>query len=608
MTAPSRRRSRVTGGAAAALLAFGAGTGLTLPASAADVTTADAATGSSAGATAGATAARAGARKVKVDSESDLRDAVEQANASTGLTRIKVRDHVRLRGGQLDVTGDIVVNARAHRIDARGASRIFDVADGGRLVLKQARLVKGAAPTGENGGAIRSAGEVVLRGTTIRASVAEGTGASGGAIANEAGTLLVSGSVLRGNSATRAGGAIEAVEGETTLIETRVIENATGAEPGNGGGLHLTGTGTVSVQSSWVADNTASAEGGGLWSSATGTFTVDRTVLMDNVAEGVAADQGGGALYNDGGALTVTRSSLEGNRATGTAGSGGGILNNLGTLSVERSTLSGNTANRAGGGIEANVGTTTLDGVELSGNDAGQAPGNGGGLHLTGAGTVDVSQSTVTDNTAVEGGGLWNSSGGTLTVRGSSLAGNSASGAEADQGGGAVYSDGGTTEVLGSELTDNSATGAAGSGGGILAKGGSLVVRRSVLDGNDAQRAGGGKGARELLLQIHPVGDHNDPAVLQGVTEEQSPAQIDHGERLTGAGGVPEHAAFALAAGFEVGDALQKRLDPESLRVPGRDFPDLSIEQDEEPQKLQKPVPVEQADQEPILFCGHDRL
>ena len=495
MTAPSRRRSRVTGGAAAALLAFGAGTGLTLPASAADVTTADAATGSSAGATAGATAARAGARKVKVDSESDLRDAVEQANASTGLTRIKVRDHVRLRGGQLDVTGDIVVNARAHRIDARGASRIFDVADGGRLVLKQARLVKGAAPTGENGGAIRSAGEVVLRGTTIRASVAEGTGASGGAIANEAGTLLVSGSVLRGNSATRAGGAIEAVEGETTLIETRVIENATGAEPGNGGGLHLTGTGTVSVQSSWVADNTASAEGGGLWSSATGTFTVDRTVLMDNVAEGVAADQGGGALYNDGGALTVTRSSIEGNRATGTAGSGGGILNNLGTLSVERSTLSGNTANRAGGGIEANVGTTTLDGVELSGNDAGQAPGNGGGLHLTGAGTVDVSQSTVTDNTAVEGGGLWNSAGGTFSITDTVVEDNTATGDDATQGGGGVYNDGVMT-ISGSRIDGNTATGTSGSGGGVLNNGegtnpAMLTIDDTSFDANSSSRAGG---------------------------------------------------------------------------------------------------------------------
>ncbi len=147
MTAPSRRRSRVTGGAAAALLALGAGTGLTLPsASAVDVSTADAATTSSAAA---ATAARAGARKVKVDSESDLRDAVEAANASTGLTRIKVRDHVKLRGGQLDVTGDIVINARAHRIDARGASRILDFADGGRLFLKQSLLVKGTAPTGD---------------------------------------------------------------------------------------------------------------------------------------------------------------------------------------------------------------------------------------------------------------------------------------------------------------------------------------------------------------------------------------------------------------------------------------------------------------------------
>lgn len=82
-------------------------------------------------------------------------------------------------------------------------------------------------------------------------------------------------------------------------------------------------------------------------------------------------------------------------------------------------TVGDNTANRAGGGIEANGGSTTLQRVTLSGNATGPAPGNGGGLHLTGTGTVDVINSTVAGNTATaEGGGLWNSAAGTMSVQG----------------------------------------------------------------------------------------------------------------------------------------------------------------------------------------------
>ena len=50
------------------------------------------------------------------------------------------------------------------------------------------------------------------------------------------------------------------------------------------------------------------------------------------------------------------------------------------------------------------------------------APGNGGAVHLTGAGSGDVTGTEVSGNTAsAEGGGLWNSASGTFTVTGSDI-------------------------------------------------------------------------------------------------------------------------------------------------------------------------------------------
>ena len=149
------------------------------------------------------------------------------------------------------------------------------------------------------------------------------------------------------------------------------------------------------------------------------------------------------------------------NTADGTSGSGGGILNNLGTLSVNDGSVSGNSAARAGGGIEANVGTTIVDATTMSTNTTGPNPGNGGGLHLTGAGSVTLTGITALNNTAAaEGGAIWNSATGTTVVRNSSVTGNTASGAAADQGGGGLFNDGGLLQVSRSQVMDNVADGA----------------------------------------------------------------------------------------------------------------------------------------------------
>jgi hypothetical protein len=240
---------------------------------------------------------------------------------------------------------------------------------------------------------------------------------------------------------------VEADAGTTTLRLTTLIDNDAGPAPGNGGGLHLTGAGQVTVEGGRVAHNRAAAEGGGLWNSAGGSMLVARCSVDGNTASGNDADQGGGGLFNDGGTLTVQGVSLVGNTADGTSGSGGGILNNMGTLDVSRSLIAFNDSSRAGGGVEANVGSTSLRRVVIIGNRTGDAPGNGGGVHLSGSGTVDIALAVITRNEATsEGGGVWNSATGTTTVTSSVIQANLA------PVGPDLFNDGGTFTVNGNPV------------------------------------------------------------------------------------------------------------------------------------------------------------
>jgi hypothetical protein len=328
---------------------------------------------------------------------------------------------------------------------------------------------------------------------TIDGNTADGLAGSGGGVLNvSGGTVTIANSTISNNSSQRAGGGVEANGSNTTLWNTALLGNSTGAVPGNGGGLHLTGVADIHVVGGEVSGNTAASEGGGLWNSAGGTMFVRNTTLDGNTASGAAADNGGGALFNDGGTLTVRNTSMDGNAADGAAGSGGAILNNGGTLSVDLSTLSSNTSSRAGGGIETVAGSTIVGRSMLVANETGPAPGNGGALHVTGAGDVDVFRTLVQGNIAAsEGGGLWNGSA-TMDVINSIILENTASGAAADNGGGGLFNNLGTLNVSGSRIDFNIANGASGSGGGIFNDQGLLTVVDTGIRDNESNRAGGG--------------------------------------------------------------------------------------------------------------------
>ncbi|HEX8268603.1 MAG TPA: choice-of-anchor Q domain-containing protein [Flavobacterium sp.] len=357
----------------------------------------------------------------------------------------------------------------------------------------------GAAADNGGGGIYNlNGGTLTIQNAIISGNSATGTAGSGGGIFNDVGGMLtVSNSSIIQNTANRAGGGIEDNSGAgSAVVLTNVLlnENEVFTSPGNGGGLHVTGQGDVTISGGTVNMNEAGAEGGGLWNG-TGVMTIDGTTIDGNTASGALADQGGGGIYNlNGGTLTITNAVISDNIANGTAGSGGGILNDVGSqLSISNSTISGNSARRAGGGIEDNSATSTLTltNVNLSNNTVTGAPGNGGAIHITGAGSINISGGTVSNNTAaLEGGGLWNGTG-TMNVSGTTISGNVAQGAAADDGGAGIFNNGGTLNLNNAILTSNLATGTSGSGGGLLSTAGTVTIIGTVFDNNSANRAGG---------------------------------------------------------------------------------------------------------------------
>ncbi len=177
----------------------------------------------------------------------------------------------------------------------------------------------------------------------------------------------------------------------------------------------------------------------------------------------------GGGISNAG-MLTVSNCTVSGNGAA-FPDEAGGIFNS-GTLTLNNSTVSGNAARWAGG--ISNSGTLTLNNSTVSSNSF-------GGIFNYGSGTLTVSSSTISEN---DGQGIFNR--GTLTVTNSTISGNSA------EDGGGIYVLSGMVTVTNSTISGNTAYGEViveGRGGGIYSSGATgvtLNLRNTILAGNTA--------------------------------------------------------------------------------------------------------------------------
>ena len=227
--------------------------------------------------------------------------------------------------------------------------------------------------------------------------------------------------VARGGGAFFAASSSTGAELYVDIIDTQVVSNSAGADAGGvfargraGGVLDL------EINNTEFVANTASASGGAIVVNAFGSAQPGQAdvLVTDSLFDRNTA-QNGTIVNSFSGSLLVERSTIEANTVSG---NGGGILNQ-GSASaspqpvtiVRNSTLAQNSAQFLGGGVMNYGGTLEIFQSTLSGNKALRGAGgyfgslpnamqsesvSGGGSNFT-----VIDRSTITQNTATNGGG-----------------------------------------------------------------------------------------------------------------------------------------------------------------------------------------------------------
>ncbi len=395
----------------------------------------------------------AGAATFTVTSADDagpgtLRDAVAAANGTAGA------DVIEFAAGLGDIvlqsqitileTLQIVGPADQQIIRSDGSSRLLDVPISGAVVtlqnlfLADGRTTYAGSPGYSaycglyygDGGAVCSADDVALIGTTITGSGTSGDSASGGGLFS-LGDVTLDNSTISDNFTSdgpaRGGGLF--VAGNLVMRESVVSGNSTDGDSASGGGLAVDGN--MSAYDSTISGNSTIAD-----NSRAGGFEVggdllfDASSLADNTTSGDSSFGGGGVVLGDveiidsrivgnstdgqfafGGGLVgfspaiVRNSEISGNRTRGTFADSGGLAFQT-IVEIFDSTISGNATEGedSDDGGATIYGQATIVNSTISGNTA-LAPGSRTGGLRVGDADATIANSTITANSAASGAG-----------------------------------------------------------------------------------------------------------------------------------------------------------------------------------------------------------
>jgi hypothetical protein len=226
--------------------------------------------------------------------------------------------------------------------DVAPVDRILDIPSGGpTITLSNLTITKGAAPSGANGGAIKQeSGSLTINNSSIGNSKTPSAGTKGGGIyaAATASSLTMTDSNVSGNQAAFAD------------------SNGQGAGIYAAAPLTLNRVAIFSNLASFGCAGLCGGYGGGVLAGG-GTFT--NVTISSNVAGASTTGSGaGGGLVHTGDPLRLINSTVANNQASGSAGLGGGNIDSGQDLRLENT-------------IVANGTTPDKTGTENCANDAG---------------------------------------------------------------------------------------------------------------------------------------------------------------------------------------------------------------------------------------------
>lgn len=224
---------------------------------------------------------------------------------------------------------------------------------------------------------------------------------------------------------TTTSGAAILVDGATAnLVRAVIVGNAVTPTDGSGsqgGAIKVQSGGQLTINHSLFTRNQATtsnafASGGAIHADDGSSIVINDSLLLDNRAfSGSGASGGALDVIGPTTDATIRRSVLALNTASGGAfnGTGGAIrVSSLGTLNIINTTVTDNSAGGGlgarGGAIDVNDSTATINNGTITGNNAGSTvTSNTGGLSETGtASIVTISNTVISENldTGIDGG------------------------------------------------------------------------------------------------------------------------------------------------------------------------------------------------------------
>ncbi|NDJ18179.1 CHAT domain-containing protein [Myxacorys almedinensis] len=352
-------------------------------------------------------------------------------------------------------------------LDGSRTARVLEVKDNVTSTLQNLTITGGH--TTSAGGGIYVVGENSNL-TVLNSRVIGNQAAYGGGISSQTfSTLNLFDSIVSNNTATIAGGGVESTFGAKLNIANSTISHNTAEYAG---GVSLFQNRGATIANSIISDNTVNLNGGGIFNDQTNLTVTDSQIF------GNRSGINGGGIYNLG-VATIRNTTVKNNIANHT---GAGIKNEA-VMSIANSLITDNAVGQDGGGIY-NQATLILSDSTVSNNSATTGAGQGGGLaNNEPTSELTISRTEFANNRARKGGAIAVFNDRFVNIHDSVISGNVA----LDQGGG-IFTSGNHLFIANSTIFNNQA---ATNGGGLISFG-TTAIDSTAISQNRAATNGGG--------------------------------------------------------------------------------------------------------------------